>query len=409
MISQEYRLIGPGWPLLLAALFVITACGQESPDAPVRGSASDTLQVQEESPAHSDEEEGHEEEGGRTRVTLSDTAMMAAGIRIDTVKVGSAAADRSLVVPGQVQFDPRRVALVSPRVPGRVERLTVVEGDAVRSGQVVALLYSAEFVTAQTDFLQATRRAGLLAQTGDSAGAAALAEAAHRRLRLLGLTDTAIARLTAGAAPADFLPLLSPLTGAIAEAHVLPGAAVEPGSPVFRVADLSVMDVVAEVPEQSVPLVRIGQAASVTIAAYPGTNFAGEVERMSGELNPETRTVQAVVHVPNRRQQLRAGMFATVRLVGTSPGRESASVVIVPESAVVTEGERRFVFVEIGPRTFERREVGVGSLTPPGSMTPVAGRVAVQRGLAAGEKVVVEGAFTLKSELAKASLGEHGH
>ena len=410
MISQEYLLIGSRWSILLASLLTLTACGRESPDARRRTSAGDTVQVGEEfAPAHSSEEGEHEEEGGGDRVTLSETAMQAAGIRTDTVKVGSAAADRSLVVPGQVQFDPRRVALVSPRVPGRVERLTVVQGDAVRSGQVVALLYSPEFATAQIDFLQATRRAGLLAQTGDSGGAAALAEAAHRRLRLLGLTDTAIARLATAAAPADFLPLLSPLTGVIAEAHVLPGAAVEAGSPVFRVADLSVMDVVAEVPEQSVPLVRIGQGASVTIAAYPGTSFEGEVERMSGELNPETRTVQAVVHVPNRGRRLRAGMFATVRLAAAGPGQGKVAVVTVPESAVVTEGERRFVFVEVELGTFERREVEVASLTPPGSMVPVEGIAAIRRGVSPGERVVVAGAFTIKSELAKASLGEHGH
>lgn len=403
-------MIGSRWSILVASLLTLAACGKEPRESGPRTASSDTVQVGEESvPAHASNEGEHEEEGSGDRVTLSETAMQAAGIRTDTVKVGLSAADRSLVVPGQVQFDPRRVALVSPRVPGRIERLTVVQGDGVRSGQVVALLYSPEFATAQIDFLQATRRAGLLAQTGDSGGGAALAEAAHRRLRLLGLTDTAIARLALGSAPADFLPLVSPLTGAIAEAHVLQGAAVEAGSPVFRVADLSVMDVVAEVPEQSVPAVRIGQRASVTIAAYPGTSFEGEVERMSGELNPETRTIQAVVHVPNRGSRLRAGMFATVRLAAAGPEQEKASVVIVPEGAVVTEGERRFVFVEVGPRTFERREVEVASLTPPGSMVPVEGIAAIRRGLSPGERVVVTGAFTLKSELAKASLGEHGH
>ena len=227
----------------------------------------------------------------------------------------------------------------------------------------------------------------------------------------MGLTDSEIARLAGTGEPADFLPLTSPLDGTITKSHTLPGAAVEAGAPVFEVSDLSVMDVVAEVPEASLPLVQIGQLAAVSIAAYPGMTFEGEVERMSGELNPETRTVQAVVHVPNRGRRLRSGMFATVRLaLNNQAGRSSTdSMLSVPASAVVTEGERHFAFVEVGPNSFERREVEIASLTPVGSMTPVQGRVAVRSGLSAGDRVVVEGAFTLKSELAKAGLGEHGH
>jgi RND family efflux transporter MFP subunit len=385
------------------------ACGDRaSQTPPVDG--QEVTQAAEEDATHQDE--AHAEGTGESedRLTLSDTAMRTAGIKTDTVALG-ADLGGGLVVPGQVQFDPRRVALISPRAGGRIERLAVVEGDRVWAGQTVAHLYSAAFATAQADLIQAGRRATLLKGTTDSAGAFALAGAARRRLRLLGVTDSQLDHLADHGQPADFLPLTSPLDGTITESHTLPGAAVDAGAPVFEVSDLSVMDVVAEVPEPSLPLVRIGQAAAVSIAAYPGMTFEGEVERMSGELNPETRTVQAVVHVPNRGHRLRSGMFATVRLAIASPGPPSASALMlsVPAGALVTEGERHFAFVEVDPNTFERREVEVASLTPAGSLYPVQGRVAVRSGLRAGERVVVEGTFTLKSELAKASLGGHGH
>jgi RND family efflux transporter MFP subunit len=393
--------------LALALMLLLSlSCGGKESVQPAHVSDTTTQQVQEET-AHKDDHEGEAE----ARLTLSDTAMQTAGIKIDTVTAGASAASRTLVVPGQVQFDPRRVALISPRVAGRVEQLMVVEGDRVRAGQAVAALYSPAFVTAQSDLVQAIRRAKLLAGTTDSSGAAALADAAARRLRVLGLGDSAIARLASEQRPRDFLTLSSPLNGTIIESHTLPGAAIEAGAPLFKVSDQSVMDVVAEVPEQSLPMVEIGQRAAVSIAAYPGMSFDGDVERMSGELNPETRTVQAVVHVPNSGGRLRAGMFATVRLTISAGQKDqvSDSVLSIPASAIVTESERSFVFVKVGRNTFERRQVEVGSLTPSGSMTPVEGRMAVRRGLAAGERIVVEGAFTLKSELAKASLGEHGH
>lgn len=91
------------------------------------------------------------------------------------------------------------------------------------------------------------------------------------------------------------------------ESHILPGAAVEAGAPIFTVADLSVIDVIAEVPERNLPQVRTGQRATVSIAAFPDMRFEGRVERLRDALNPETRTLRAVIHVPNGSRRLRPG------------------------------------------------------------------------------------------------------
>ena len=397
------------WAFALLAAFACTNDGE-----PNSAAGDSAPAVTEDDHA---EEEGHEE--GTDRVTLSEAAYQTARIAMDVATPhGGAGTAEALVVPGQVEFDPRRVALISSRVAGRIERLTVVEGDRVGAGQTVALLYSPVYVTAQSDLGQAAKRASVLAGTADAQGAAALVDAARRRLRALGASQSEIARLEAGGEPSNYLPIAAPFAGRIMEAHTLTGAAVEAGQEIFNLADLSVVDVVAEVPERSLPLVVVGQRATIGIAAYPSMRFDGRVERLRGELNPETRTVRAVIHVPNPSGRLRPGMFATVELqvsaaaVARETGASAASTVgliSIPESAVVSEGERRFVFVEVGPRTFERREVEVASLAPPGSATPVGNRVVVRRGLNAGDRVVVEGAFILKSELAKAGLGEHGH
>jgi RND family efflux transporter MFP subunit len=233
----------------------------------------------------------------------------------------------------------------------------------------------------------------------------------------MGVARAQVEGLAGGQEPSTLLAISAPFGGSIMESHVLPGAAVEPGTPIFTLADLSVIDVVASVPERSLPLVRVEQSASVAIPAYPDMRFTGRVERLRDQLDPETRTVEAVIHVPNGRQHLRPGMYATVRLAADlaatvavrTGARETDSLLTIPESAVVTDGDQRLAFVEVGPRTYERRVIRVTSLTPPGSVEPTARRVVVQDGLAVGEPVVVSGAFTLKSELAKAGLGEHGH
>jgi len=343
-------------------------------------------------------------------VALTEAAYIAAGIEVEAARAETP--DQTLEAPGQIEFDPRRVALVTTRAAGRIEQLAAVEGDHVRAGQPLARLSSPAFHTAQTDFLLAVRRAAQLQGTADEAGAVAVLRATRRRLVLLGVAQDEIAGLESGGEPVDYLTLAAPFDGSIVEAHTLPGAAVEAGATLFRVADLSVVDVVAQVPERALPLVRVGQAASVAIGAYPDLRFAGHVERLHDELDPTTRTLGAVIHVPNRSRRLRPGMFATVRFgIRGTPGEPGAMsvVVTIPDAALVTDADARYVFVEVSPRTFERRAVEVASLVPPGSAAATGGRVMVRRGVASGERVAVRGAFTLKSELAKAALAEDEH
>lgn len=361
--------------------------------------------------AHGDEQG---EEAAAPVVTLSEASVATAQIQVQAVRVGSVGvAGAGLEVPAQVEFDPRRVAVVSPRSDGRIERLTVVEGDRVRAGQVLALVNSREYLVAQSDLQQAARRSAMLSGGPDAAGATALLAAARRRMTLLGASDAEIGRVASGGEPSLYLALTAPFAGSVVTAHLLPGQAVRSGDPVFTVADLSVVDVIAEVPERSLPMVRVGQGASVVLAAFPAQPFAGRVERLRDQLNPETRTVRAVIHVSNGSGRLRPGMFATVRLAASgdaaqpgAPGQAGSTLLMIPESAVVTDGDRRYVFVQAAPRTYERREVVITPVAPPGSSVVSSEFVLVRSGLRAGEQVVTRGAFTLKSELAKAGLGD---
>ena len=338
-------------------------------------------------------------------ITLTEATLRNAGIEVVEVRAEPRASlSSALQVPGQVVFPPDRVALISPRTAGRVERLSVVEGDRVEAEQPVAYLLSPSFLTAQNDLSQATQRRDLLAGTEDEEGAEALVAAARRRLQLMGAPDDVIESLERGGEPLDLLPVRAPFTGSIVEGYTLPGSALEAGGAIYRIADLSVVDVVADVPEQALRHLATGQTATIRLPAFPGRTFTGRIERLHEELNPETRTVGAIVHVANPDRVLRPGMFADVILqvpLGLSEDASSMTVTI-PSSSVVTDEGERFVFVEIAPRTFERRPVEVASLADES-------RLAVLSGLAVGERVVARGAFTLKSELGKAEFGEEGH
>lgn len=394
----------PAFLALLAMLLALPACGGDA--APEEGHTEEAGHEDE----HAEGEEAHADEAAV--VTLSEAAYRTAGIRVEAVAAEAvSAAGSGLQVPGQVEFEPERVAVISPRTGGRIERLTVVEGNRVRAGQTVALISSREYLTAQNDLVQAVRRARVLAGTQDAAGADALVDAARRRLRLMGVGDGAIHRVASTGEIGATMPVPAPFGGSIIEARVLAGQAVEAGTPLFKIADLSSVDVAAEVPERSMPLLQIGQRATITLAAYPALHFEGRVERLQDQLDPTTRTVKAIIHVPNPQGALRPGMFANVTLDAPAEAAlqaTGATLLTIPEAALVTDGEARYVFVETAPRTFERRAVQVEALSAPGSTVAAVGRVAVRAGLTAGERIAVSGAFTLKSEMGKSGF-EHGH
>jgi RND family efflux transporter MFP subunit len=401
--SSEARSPGRARVTLLAALLLVAACGRGEVSEEAR---SDSSAVG----TGASQGEPHEEEEPRAgplagRVTLTEAAHGNAGIevaeaRMERIVAGGAAIE----APGRVAFDPARVALISPRAAGRIERLEVVEGVSVRAGQPVAYLLSPAFITAQNDFIQATQRAERLRGTHDEVGARALEAAARRRLQLLGASDTLLANLNPTGMPLDLLPIFAPFDGSIIERHAMTGAAVEPGSPLYTIADLSHVDVIANVPERALEGLTVGQSAAVRVPAFASLQLEGRVKRIREVLDTTTRTVEAVIGVRNQRRRLRPGMFATVSLRSAS-GALEVPVLTVPASAVLVDGSDRIVFVQVAERTYERRVVDALPLRASDERAPAL--AIVREGLAQGDRIVVRGAFFLKSELAKASFGEH--
>jgi len=371
---------------LVAGSFSVAACGRaEPPKADAEATAV-----------------GPEDSTRAPRLTLNDSAVQLAGIRTAPARTAADVPDAiALAVPGEVAADPSRVALITPRVVGRLERLRAAVGEQVRAGAPVADLQSPELLVGETEYQLARKRAVRLTATPDSAGAWALVEGAARRLRMLGADDQEIARLDAGGEPTADVVITAPFRGSLVDGGALPGERVEPGMAVFRLIDLREVDVMARVPEGEISSLRLGQQARVVLDAFPDRAVAGVVERIRDELDPTTRTIEAVLHVPNPGGWMRPGMFGTVYLQG-SGGRPAD--VVIPDGALVTEGDGQAAFVEVAPGTFERRVVKVISLPPlPGASVR---HVLVRSGIAAGEKVVVEGAFVLKSEMGKAAFAE---
>ncbi len=192
----------------------------------------------------------------------------------------------------------------------------------------------------------------------------------------------------------DLIPIRAPESGVVLTRLITPGAVVTASSDLFVICDLSTIWSMTAVQEEHLASLRAGMPAEVTVQAYPGRKFSGRVGKIGEKLDAETRTVQVRVEMDNRLGLLKPEMFSTVEL---SAGGSVPALLLQPESIQDVNGQAT-VFVALDARRFEARAVETGR--------QVGDLVQVVRGLKAGERVVAEGSFVLKSQLLRAALSE---
>ncbi len=314
------------------------------------------------------------------------------GITFGSVEMRPLAA--SVRAAGIVTIDETRLAQVTPRVGGYVERLFVdVTGQPVRSGQPLYALYSAELVAAQEELLLAARlqRDGQTAPVpGVPGGTLDLLESAKRRLRLWDVSAKQIEEILREGEVRRTLTFVSPVGGLVIEKAVQQGQAVEAGGSLYTIADLSQVWVEVELREADAAIAAKGVPATVELSAYPGQPIEGRVEYVYPTLQPETRTLKVRIALPNPDGRLKPGMYAAVRLAG--PERRALTV---PSDAVVRTGERALVFVDVGGGRLQPVEIEPGRVA--GELTEVLA------GLEPGQRVVTSAQYLLESE---SNLGE---
>jgi Cu(I)/Ag(I) efflux system membrane fusion protein len=210
-------------------------------------------------------------------------------------------------------------------------------------------------------------------------------------------------RLKREAEPRSIVTIPSPVAGTVIEKPALQGMRFTAGEPLYKIVDMSTVWLIAEVFEQDLANIRIGQEAMITLRAYPGRTFKGRVSFIYPTVGETTRTAKLRIEIPNRDDQLKADMYATLEIASPLGPR---NVLAVPESAVLDNGVRQVVLVDHGEGRFEPRTVKLGGRAD--------GYVEVIEGVLDGEPVVVSANFLIDAESnLKAALsgfgGEAGH
>lgn len=199
------------------------------------------------------------------------------------------------------------------------------------------------------------------------------------------------ARVQAAKARLDDTYIRAPFAGRVGLRRVSLGALINPGTVITTLDDLSAVKVDFSVPEVYVSELRAGQAVSTRTNAWPGRDFSGKVVSVDSRVDPATRAVTVRAVVPNRDGALKPGMFLTV-----SVEQNRRPALVIPEEALVPEQARQFVYVVTGPKV-AKREVTLGRREP--------GFVEIANGLAASDKVVVEGTLKLRDGSLVRDLG----
>ena len=312
------------------------------------------------------------------------------GVRTSTVEV--AALPQTARTTGRFEASEEGQVAVSPKISGWVEALHVkYEGARVRAGQPLFALYSPELVSTQEEYLLALRNRERLAGTGAEEDAERLVEAARRRLAYWDITAEQVRRLEETGEPQRALTFYAPAAGTVTETSVTEGQQVQAGQTLMRLTDLSTLWLMADVYEQDLAWVDVGTPAVIELPYAPGQPRTGRVSYLYDRLDPQARTVQARIAVPNPGGRLKPGMYATVTLTG----HESAPRPVVPEEAVIRTGEQEVVVLALGDGRFRPAEVVAG----PSS----GGRVQILDGLEGGEEVVTSAQFLIDSEARLAS------
>jgi cobalt-zinc-cadmium efflux system membrane fusion protein len=430
-----------------------------------------TVNVETEKTSEKKEEGGHSENEEGREVRMDADQLNSAGIQTEGVTQRPAIA--KLYVTGTVELNPEKTEMATPLVGGRIENVFYGVGDYVQQGATLAVISSPQLAQlhgkmheartryelaqrnlqrvqksenrvavlqakARLDEAQATlNRTRRLIELGAGAGKdliaaetnyktakadydfqsnislnkeiqeakaeveTALVDLRHIQdeMRSLGVS-VSINEPDDHSKDTSLVAVRAPLSGVITERKFNSGAGVDAATPIFAISNLSTVYVIANVPEANMSRLSIGSVAEIKSAAVGTIN--GRISYIDPRLDETTRTARVRLEVPNGNSKLKAGMFTEVGFY-TGTTEAGGEELVVPSDAIQREGDKTIVFVpkENEPGAFEVREIEIGG--------EFEGYTAVKSGLQLGEKVVTKGSFTLKTQMQKGEMGDHGH
>ncbi|MDD4959385.1 MAG: efflux RND transporter periplasmic adaptor subunit [Gallionella sp.] len=322
--------------------------------------------------------EGEVESGGVVQLNVEKVQKLGVKTELATLRE----LDSTLRATGRVEADERRLYTIAPKFEGWIEKLHVnTTGQVVNAGQALFEVYSPELVSAQREYALAKQGEAAMQQADEAT-----------RAGMKQLTAASLARLQNWDMPQvsrdnpRTLTFHSPVTGIVMEKKAVQGMRFGAGETLYQIADLSRVWVLADIAEQDVGRIKLGTPAQLSFSAYPGETFTGKVDYLYPTLNPATRTVQVRIELANPKGRLKPALYASVIL----QGEQHDKVLTVHNSAIIDNGTKQVVLVQLAQGRFESRSVKLGRRGDQ--------YVEVLVGLGEGEQVVTSANFLIDAE-----------
>ncbi len=348
-------------------------------------------------PVYADENEAATPGAPTVKISLDKVQKL--GVKTEAAATRDIA--RTVRAVATVQPNERLLHTVSTKFDGWIQKLNVnTTGQAVRRGEPLMDVYSPDLITAQQEYVIAKRGVAMVAGASPEVRSEMqrLVESALQRMRNWDISDTELQHLEKDGKGRQYLTLRSPVNGVVLDKPAIQGKRFMAGEPLYQIADLSSVWLLAELFEQDLAQVRVGQSAQIRVDAYPDKVFTGKVTFVYPTLTTETRTAKVRIELANPQGLLKPSMYAHAEFASS---RGKGQVLAVPESAVLDTGTRQLVLIDRGQGRFEPRTLKLGMHGD--------GYVEVLEGLKAGEQVVVSANFLIDAESnLKAALSGFG-
>ncbi len=311
-------------------------------------------------------------------IEMSESAMKLAEVQTSVVRRGSV--DKDVFLYGKIQVDERLKQSQTAHVPGRIEKLMInVTGEQVKKGQLIAVIYSPELITAQKELLESLSLKDKYP---------AMVEAAREKLRNWKLTEAQIGDMEKSGKVTSTFNIYANTSGIVVDRKVNEGDYISKGAVLFDVTDLSKVWGIFDAYESDLAWVSLNQPVEFTAQAIPGKSFTGKVSFIDPVIDPGTRIARVRIELSNQDGQLKPGMFINGILHSSLVGEDNQ--LVIPQTAVLWTGKRSVVYVKIPDMehaTFKMREITLGAA--------MKNSFVVVDGLAEGEEIVTNGTFSV--------------
>ena len=308
------------------------------------------------------------------------TADAAALANVATTVVTRSQPTKEVRLYGKVQADERLLQNQVAHIAGRIEKLNVgFTGETVSKGQLLAIIYSPELITAQQELIEAAK---------EKQSQPAIYEAAKEKLQQWKLTDKQIAQIENSGRVKTNFEVYANTSGVVIAKKVNVGDYVSQGASLYDIANLSRVWVLFDAYESDLPFLKTGNTVNFSVQAITGKNFQATIRFIDPVIDPVNRVAKVRVEMDNGGGKLKPEMFVT-GIVNANLNAYKDKLVI-PRSAVLWTGKRSVVYVkqtDSDELNFKMREIETGPM--------LGNSYVVLSGLEEGEEIVTDGAFSV--------------